>query len=272
MYYSIHVFYVIQEMDKLDKSLKEEWIYINNQKCIDEKTDVLFFYKRDNVYLSDNHLTALWAWKRECNEKEEYKFIHIDRHDDLGGEASMLDYTHPLKEIQTFQELLQIKRVHWMAGEIQLVTWDTYLPIAIDLYPQWFKESYFAIEDGHECYSETKQVYNTNIQLTHIGNLEDVKEIIKKSSKKTLLNIDIDYFFQGEGQARSSKWTDSEIINFAKIINELNKEGFIHVITIALSPTCCSNKEEMIKILSLICEGLLEDNLHDIVSQINENL
>ena len=43
MYYSIHVFYVIQEMDKLDKSFKEEWIYINNQKCIDEKTDVLFF-------------------------------------------------------------------------------------------------------------------------------------------------------------------------------------------------------------------------------------
>ena len=60
------------------------WQYIvDGNFSKSQSVDVNFLFNEGNIYISDNHLCALWGWLHECNPDEEYTFIHIDHHNDL---------------------------------------------------------------------------------------------------------------------------------------------------------------------------------------------
>ena len=56
-----------------------------------------FLWKKDNIYIMDNHLAALWCWLKEINLSGKYKLLHIDRHYDTANDSRRL----PLAKIES---------------------------------------------------------------------------------------------------------------------------------------------------------------------------
>lgn len=56
--------------------------------------NLVFLWNSDKVYVMDNHLAAAWCWMQKCNEDVRYKFLHIDRHNDLGTNTPFDIYRH----------------------------------------------------------------------------------------------------------------------------------------------------------------------------------
>lgn len=41
-----------------------------------------FLWKRQNVYVMDNHRAALWCWLQHIDPKQRYSLFHVDQHYD----------------------------------------------------------------------------------------------------------------------------------------------------------------------------------------------
>jgi len=76
------------------------------------------FYKRENVYLMDNHPMAAWCWANHIDEKETYTIIHIDKHfDTLGNQLK--EWTNPIKKGLKFLSLDEYDNIEYQKDEFQ---------------------------------------------------------------------------------------------------------------------------------------------------------
>lgn len=248
--------------------------------------DIRFLYQSQNVFISDNHATAFEAWRRICDPSSKYNFIHIDTHNDLGGSKEYIEYIDVIKKTHAFKDLYSLTFNSAYGGPIPLLKWDTYLPIAIHMYPQWFSSTLFLTREcsyDPECesklngkgqYITTQAVLGNPTDINFIKDIDDIYKYIVESGdlgEPVILNIDLDYFFYESSVKEyvwDELWSKVRIREFVKVLQELNQKGYIKVITIAMSPSCCSSLKDCLEVLTIFCEGLCENASEQIIENI----
>ena len=84
---------------------------------------------------------------------------------------------------------------------------------------------------------------------------EDIKqlnEMIGKKSTKWIINLDLDYFYESNGDGFFQLLTDDYISMLAYKLKNIRDQ--IQVLTIALSPECCRNWDNSQHALNIFME------------------
>lgn len=203
-------------------------------------------WKNNNIYIMDNHLSALWCWLDSCNTKERYNFMHIDQHYDMSRAYYSQDIEifkkRPLIDYSRFAEL---KRSD--SQKINVIRYDNYIVPAYELYPNWFSSSIFLtqkvgdLKSNQWNHSIPRQIHEGDLLYldyyidNYIGDFEDSFLGLDEENKSLqwILNIDLDAFIT-KNEPHVQLFSDDYIRHISSIIQ--SKMSYIKVITIALSP------------------------------------
>lgn len=218
-----------------------EWILTPPSDLLKRKSEydcLNFLYRRDNVFVMDNHLAAGWCWLNTLDKNQNYGFIHIDQHNDMLNNNDMsLFKPKLLNEDLTIDDYTNL-----IAKEEKLFRWDNYILQIRQICPTWFKN---IVLSTHKVCS----VPEIDISFCpDVFNLySSIHETIKSSKFKYILNLDLDYFFNSRGVRIL---TDDYI---RLLIQEANKSlPNLAVITIAMSPECCGDWQNALDAISII--------------------
>jgi len=205
----------------------------------------------------DNHLAAGWCWLQQIDVTNQYNLVHIDRHYDLrsGQEAfwveklNSIGFDYKKASISDLTGVMYVRPDNPSSPEFPLFTWDNYLTVLDALYPGLWKQRTFAthkdgdLPDDYE-YSEAgfEELYLY------------LQSWLNDKSYKTVVNLDIDYFFFDYGKRYFQAFSD----DFIKVVAGQIKLGWdnIEVFTIALSPECCGGWDNAVRVARLITDEL----------------
>jgi len=231
------------------------WIKGSNRidkNCESNESNVNFIFKQDNIYVSDNHLTAAWCWLNHLDLSENYNFCHIDRHYDLLNNLSEKDLNFikidPKLDFDSFISEL------WTYG-FPKFRYDNYILPIKRLYPNLFNKNIFVtMRDGdwNGFNYEVDNIYNPNF-----WDITDISYQLNENSGnsyKWIVNFDLDYFFLHAGEGYIKFFDDQYIKHICSEINN-SKENIV-MITIALSPECCGGWDNAIRISNKVCKLL----------------
>lgn len=219
-----------------------------------------YLYKTKKTYIMDNHLAAGWCWLQEIDIKKQYNLFHIDRHYDL-LDGQVNEWKSTLQSLSfdyvniDIQELIgiQYKRSDMKSQEAQqLFSWANYITILDSFYPNlWFNRSFATHRDG-----TIPPGYRDGLHEPRWEELpKNLSYWIGDSKQyKTVLNLDIDYFFFHYNQEYFQVFTDDYIKIIAKEIASAWHR--VAVCTIALSPEYCGGWENAIRVARLITDEL----------------
>lgn len=211
-----------------------------------------FLLKNSQAYVMDNHLAAGWCWMQELVADQAYCFFHIDQHSDLCDGGPLNRYMqlngnpHLSLDEYTGLEFKDEFGVH------KVIRWDTYIKQVQHLFPNWFSKCRFACSDifpNPEQIADFTLNATKNISPFYLYN--NVDYWISHEETESILNLDLDYFFDGEGMRLFS---DNYIQALATSIN--NVMDRIAVLTIALSPDCCGGWENAVEVYNIVAERI----------------
>lgn len=217
-------------------------MWIKGSNRIDVKSEssvnnVNFIFKQDNIYISDNHLSAAWCWLNNLDLSLNYNFCHIDKHYDLLNNLGDkdLDFIRENPEIDFNTFISEL----WSNGYPKF-RYDNYILAIKRLYPNFFNKNIFVTHhDG------TWQGFNhetENIYSPYIWDFMDIDYQLTENSEnefKWILNFDLDFFFTSS-EEKYIRFLDDEYLK--KLCDGINKaKENIAIITIAISPECCED-------------------------------
>lgn len=143
--------------------------------------------------------------------------------------------------------------------------WDNYITQCMYLFPQWFWVVVYSTRTSLGR-SEREKLLGAEIHglsatelLNYIDNNiygeEDIKklnEMIGKKSKKWIINLDLDYFYESNDDGFFQLLSDEYISMLAYKLKNIRDK--IQVLTIALSPECCRNWDNSLHALNIFME------------------
>lgn len=252
------------------------WPYLTEEKFAKSgAVNVNFVFNENNIYISDNHLCALWGWLQQCSPNEEYSFIHIDHHKDLKipnlitnlkvndnlssqQKENILANLRTIDTAKMIDDFLAHRETYKNICIEPYLAYDTYIQIAYWIFPDWFSEMSFLTKECPypDIFDKCRLIPASNgcddfeRTITDCKRMEfkdfcDVHKAIAGIAKnqckhKVILNIDIDYFFDCDnGNTRDAYWTEDKIDSLVNLLKEALDSGNIQVLTIAMSPSCC---------------------------------
>jgi len=200
-------------------------------------TGLNFLWKAGNVYVMDNHRAAGWCWAQEVAQGVDHGVYHIDRHTD----ALESDLHHCLARIANginmgINQYLDLTYPPAPGSgstlPIKVFRWDNYLPIHLSLNGPAVSPLIFATHrDGdfpkHHPYAE--------VEPWDLINFIDYD--IRQHDKPWIVNVDIDYFFCTQDDDCVRFLHDDYVDRLAAVIAQLNADGKLAVVTIALTAT-----------------------------------
>lgn len=208
-----------------------KWILEPPLNCLEQESEIdhlYFLYQKGKFYVMDNHLAAGWCWLHTLDKQKKYGLIHIDQHNDCINNKNLTSCRDILlKDSLTLSEYTSLS----IDGE-KVFTWDNYIFHTHQLFPEWFKDARFST---HRVPQEVE------IEISFNPSAIDLLSKIKSTETNIdyILNLDIDFFFNDNGERIAS---DDEICQLAKEIKRLLPN--IAVVTIALSPECCERDSD----------------------------
>lgn len=196
-------------------------------------------WNKDNIYLMDNHLLALWCWLQEIKEDSNgyFNLLHIDAHYD----CDPCLYERWKKEER--KKLLDLTLSDYL--NLKQFKWDNYLPVFFSTFGNQI----------HNCVAMThgigvKGEFKEEIECYDI--LKRIDDLLL-FEKNWIINIDFDYFF-ARSYKKSSMYSKDYIKEIFKLIKLNYDMGHIKVLTACLSPECCGGWEQALSILELFCQ------------------
>ena len=232
-------------------------------------THLNLLWKSDAIpfYIMDNHLAAAWCWMQECKPEVSYNFFHIDRHNDLGALAPFSCYQHVKDNPHlSIDEYTGLRNPEQKKFDRPAFTWDNYINQTIQLFPDWFRKCVYAthnpLNDGERRMNlgckviEEMRPFNIPDILNDELELDSFERLRIEASgehpKKWIVNLDLDYFFYSYGDDGTKRLMTDDYIRTLAAVMKRNLER-IAVITIALSPECCSGwKNALDAVLALV--------------------
>ena len=211
--------------------------------------DDVMLWQQGKVFVMDNHKSAAWCWLNNCKEDEQYNFMHIDMHYDMGDYYNDEDLRPVIENTgMANEDLMNLVRSD---GEYKILRWDNYIRYVYELRPDWFKSNIFITQkDGDICdgwnrkemeISEKEELYLLAWLNQYL--IEDPKymyDIVEGSGElKWNVNLDLDFFFYHYGDDfRGQVFSDAYIRAVAKLLQKGMDR--IQTLTIAVSPDCLS--------------------------------
>lgn len=206
-----------------------------------------FLWKKDSLYIMDNHRAAIWCWFQHISLDKRYNFFHIDRHyDTLYSNIDIWKKLMPdMKEV-SLNEYLNIC-VEVGNQKYPLFSWNNYLSLFLECYAELLDTCYFA------TYKEGDTPRFNNCREENIWDMPLYMDSwISESKVDWIFNIDIDYFIVN-GDYSFKLFSDDFLKNmFMPIVNKYN-EGKIAVITMSLSPECSGGWGNSLNMCKQIC-------------------
>ncbi len=231
------------------------WIKGTNKIDISQESgvhNVNFIFQQENVYVSDNHLSAGWCWLNHLDLTQNYNFCHIDKHYDLGNnlKGKDLDFikVNPKLKIEAYCSELG-------TNKLPKIGFDNYILAVKDLYPNLFNKNIFVTQrtgswNGFD--PETENLYTPDI-----WDFTDIEFQLNENagnSFKWIMNIDLDFFFTDNSNNYIRLIDNQYLTRLCEGI--INAKEKIAVITIALSPECCGGWHNAMMISNKICKLL----------------
>lgn len=214
----------------------------NSSLCFD--TNLL--YKKDNVYLMDNHRMAAWCWANHIDENEKYTIVHIDKHYDTAGNQ-IIEWTTPIKNGLKSLTLNEYDSIEYQKNKFErykIFKWDNYIPMFHHYYSNQINEYIFYTHNMGDI-PENLESHITHCSAHNLINY--FFDCLSESKDKLIINLDIDYFF-----CNNPKY----FIFFSDYAIERLIEGIMklvrdkrNILTIALSPECCGGWENSLKFM-----------------------
>lgn len=229
---------------------------------------ISLFYKSNNFYVMDNHGGALWAWIQHLNTSQSYRLIHIDKHYDTldtNIDIWMNSLPENLSELsieEYFSIQCDIENVKY-----QTIRWDNYIPIFDKLYGENIRSYiFFTHRKGN---TKTKALDQNKVQeFQHNSLITNLERLIKEFEGKTILNLDVDYFFLDNGNKYIQRYSDNEINKFFEIIQDCYiRTNKLEVITVALSPECCGGWNNSLRVYNKLAKHLGLDIINERITE-----
>lgn len=209
----------------------------------------VFLWNAENVYVMDNHKSALWCWLQSCEKEKHYNFMHIDRHYDMLG----CFHDEDLEPVNanphlTFEDFSNLKRKD---DDFKVFRWDNYIMAGYVLRPNWFHTNIFLTQQegdigktwGHKPMKirEENPLYMEWYIQQYIEEPDKYLDGFKDNDYKLprIVNLDLDVFYTGNSHIQL--FSDDYIRHIAEILQRNLKR--IAVLTIALSPDCLGGEE-----------------------------
>lgn len=195
-----------------------------------------FVWRRDNVYIMDNHRAALWCWLQHLPPGQVCELMHIDWHTDTLNSA-MEEWLAASPDVRnvSLDEYLAATYPAPRTGEPwTLFRWDNYLSIFLVTHADQLVRGYFAThQDGDEPLHDRLQ---TVPPWDLPGN---ISYWIDEATVPFIVNVDLDYFVYSRANHRYAPFFSQEYFEevFGAIRDKL-REGKISVLTLCLSPEC----------------------------------
>lgn len=224
-----------------------------------------FLWKHESIYIMDNHRAALWCWLQHFSNNETINLFHIDQHyDTLTSRINEWKRASPDYRTMTAEEFL--KACYNADGDsIEIVRWDNYLSLFLELFPAYVKDKVFCTHCRDNNNTPHCDLPNTD-KYTEIGITRlpcNLNYFLSVDRGQWIVNLDIDFFFcsapQNDDEAdgnskRIVMLSESYITKVFQIIKDKYQDGHIKVITVALSPECCGGWENAELVCNLFCE------------------
>lgn len=200
--------------------------------------DQNFLYQNKNVFVMDNHRSAMWCWLSHFSfEINNLSVFHLDRHSDaVSGNIErwrdqfLGELNSTQMDINTYLELMD-------AGypSANLITWDNYLSIFLDIYSDNIRCCLSSYYQGDELnHREVTTIFPWEIP-------ENLDYWLRAG--QWVVNIDLDYFFHEVNDDYKCMYSQVYIHDLFNKVAEVAKRKEEIVVTIAFSPECCGSWE-----------------------------
>jgi hypothetical protein len=216
-------------------------VLLNKGQNSSHATNLNYVAVSGKTYIIDNHLAAIWCMS-QLDVLKRYNFLHIDRHYDLSpynserhSKIKSIDLKNlPIDDLTSFRTTVDRK-------EFQLVTWDNYINLFNEKFPDTIDQTIFI--------TQKKGDFNYKKEYKHLEIYELFTEIFE-TENKWIFNIDLDYFFTTPVDTTIQMFTDEFIEEFALWLKGEYKNA--ELIIFCLSPECCGGWDKAQKILDII--------------------
>ena len=208
----------------------------NHSGCYEQN----FLWRKDNVYIMDNHRAALWCWFQHIFENEKIDFIHIDKHTDT-LQSKLDEWIKKCPDLWSIklEDYLSLIHKNYMNSDIPLFRWDNYGSIFLGKYGHLVNRCIFATH---------KEGDKPNFKSAQQPDIWDVagnlNYWIEDSKNKWIVNLDLDYFFyECDTEKYSIFLSDGYIEQMFCTIKKQLEDDKISCFTMCLSPECCGGWE-----------------------------
>ena len=233
-----------------DNSLFKEWLVAVKGNKTSLYYDINFLWKRDNVYIMDNHRVAMWCWLQEIKTEEKYDLFHLDRHFDTlySNIETWLKDLPDLNKI-TLDEYLNFNEKN---SNVPIIRYDNYLSIFLEKYPFLLNDCWFS------TYNEGDKPKWNNMQAPPPKSLPGSFEYwLDQSPNKWIINLDIDLFFCDDGgDSQIQMHSDIFIKSIGEVLKRQKDKDKIAVITIALSPEWSGGWEKAKRACEILTQAM----------------
>lgn len=214
-----------------------ETIYKNEILSKSGCCNVNFLVHDNKIYVMDNHLCASWCWEQKINPAYHYGIFHIDRHYDLLNNLSddYLEANYNLLTGEQFDAFISLSGTNG-------IRFDNYLDVFCRLHPGVLVRAYYCTHrDGSDWHNMSLESISSDATDVNIWDLVDNINfwIGEAEIEHWILNIDLDFFFQGNGEEENYRFLTT---HYVKMLCRAIKKSSdkIDVISIALSPDFCN--------------------------------
>lgn len=219
-----------------------------------------FLWKSNNVYIMDNHRSALWCWFQHFQKDNKVNFIHIDKHTDTlySQMNTWLEICPDLWDI-SIEDYLGIKYEGAFRTQFPLFSWANYASIFMEKYPHLLDTCIF-ITHGEGDLPKPSQFHFRQSDIFALP--ANFCYWLEDKDSQWICNVDLDFFFckleEDENSLGRLFSDDYFCCLFSSIREQLQRKNIL-VLTISLSPECCGGWEAAEEICSQACE-ILEIN------------
>ena len=209
---------------------KWKWIVPFKGRNHSGATQQNFLCKSGNVYVMDNHRSALWCWLQELNLTQPHSLIHIDRHTDT---------------LQSQMDRWLKNLPNWGAGIDEhlenkydcdgfmcpVIRWDNYLSIYLHEFGQNLITHRFLTHDDGDAPNHDHTMFSPIWDLPN-----NMSYWLSGSEAPWIVNIDLDYFFC-DTDSGPQLMISEEYLNVTFIgLKDAIDRGVVGAITLCLTP------------------------------------
>ncbi|MEP0366860.1 MAG: UPF0489 family protein [Cyclobacteriaceae bacterium] len=221
-------------------------------------------YQKENIYVMDNHLAALWCWMQQIDKENSYHIIHIDAHEDtVGDNLGLMLKSIPANFAElTIDEFCELS-YSYNGNRGKVVSWNNYLPIFDRIYRKNINRYSFITHELGEIRTNDiskKKLIQYNAQVV----FDQLYNMVEGSKNEVIINLDIDYFFRyTDVEGFFQAFTDQAIkVVIDQLIDAYFFSQKVKVFTIALSPECCGGWSNALRVYNQLAQLFHLDEIH----------